>query len=455
MRFFIITTAALVICTLHTSRVLAEPGPFFYTWSGASPVSGSWPFPTNPHIEAVATPSGWDITVAMELISGQSTPAVTLGTLGIRPSSPNVQIHSPSVASFGGIYTLTGTTRNYHSYCGVGITGVEGNNYISRVGNISSPTGSRPIVVNCIGVGQIGDGPLGTQRAVIRAAQIGTISTTQDLIHVGFSGDVFADFIAEGSASANLSCGWVDNGQFGGDFFGSIKVAGFVRTDIVEHLGIAPLFASGDFGSATTPVTVVGQVVRQLTASNIYANINTLYYTAGSTQISYDSYNRVSSIVTNGDFVGSVSTNSLAPDTFSGGVVQRFNVTGNLDADIAILNSLDSQCGTDPASVVVGGSIVAGRTITIGGTLHSGNSTSGEGGLSLATNGLQGQVIVNATGTDGQWDGPVTIGTSPLTQSVTGVYDASSSTVGGGAVGLVPYHLYASDCSPPQDPSGG
>ncbi len=268
---------------------------------------------------------------------------------------------------------------------------------------------------------------------------------------MGYTGDVFANIEATGSQSANLSCAWNDFSNIQGSFYGSVKIAGFVRTDIEQHPGIGQLTVDGDIGDAQNPVSISCEVIRALTATNIYADLNTVYYLSGTTQVPFNEYSRISDVVATGDFVGSVLTGTLAPNTFSGGTTQRFNITGDLDADITVLDSLDSQCGTDPASVVVGGSIVAGRTITIGGTLHSGNSTSGEGGLSLATNGLQGQVIVNATGTDGQWDGPVTIGTSPLTQSVTGVYDASSSTVGGGAVGLVPYHLYASDCFPRHD----
>lgn len=87
--------------------------------------------------------------------------------------------------------------------------------------------------------------------------------------------------------------------------------------------------------------------------------------------------------------------------------------------------------------------------------------------------GLSGQVIINgsnlAESASSLWKGIVTVGdpedgTPPLVTlgldpllpaSDRGPYYARpSNTVGGGAVGLAPFHLYENDCQPPHDPLG-
>ena len=63
-------------------------------------------------------------------------------------------------------------------------------------------------------------------------------------------------------------------------------------------------------------------------------------------------------------------------------------------------------------------------------------------------NGLAGQVIVNAANASDTWTGAVTVGSSNTSLTTRPYYSNVSSTVGGGAVGLVPYLLYEPDCEP-------
>ncbi len=75
--------------------------------------------------------------------------------------------------------------------------------------------------------------------------------------------------------------------------------------------------------------------------------------------------------------------------------------------------------------------------------------------------GLETQVIVNGADNSGIWSGPVVVGNTDSESGITGAcssaatslgsnpyYAQSSTTLGGGAVGLVPYRLHAADCVP-------
>src|SRR6185295_17199994 len=75
----------------------------------------------------------------------------------------------------------------------------------------------------------------------------------------------------------------------------------------------------------------------------------------------------------------------------------------------------------------------------------------------LTEGGLHGQIVVNGTnyGSPSTWDGPVYIDGSPSYtlggDGSTAYYDYLSTDLGGGAVGLVPYHLDGPDCEPPHE----
>jgi hypothetical protein len=127
-------------------------------------------------------------------------------------------------------------------------------------------------------------------------------------------------------------------------------------------------------------------------------------------------------------------------------------VAGNLDANIF--------AETIKRPVTISGAVLSGRTIqtnqdikaeapvTIGGAGLQGKiivGTSLAGAVTVPSSGLVGPIIVNATGDSGTWTGAVTVGSTTLGRNY---YTNTSASLGGGAVGLAPFHLHDTDCVP-------
>jgi len=96
-----------------------------------------------------------------------------------------------------------------------------------------------------------------------------------------------------------------------------------------------------------------------------------------------------------------------------------------------------------PGAVNLLGSLNQGNTLRIGDNFS--------GTVSLPANGLKGQIIVNAdnNSTPGTWTGTVNVGTIQLKpnntaspQDTAPYYRRLPSELGGGSVGLAPYHLH-------------
>jgi hypothetical protein len=128
------------------------------------------------------------------------------------------------------------------------------------------------------------------------------------------------------------------------------------------------------------------------------------------------------------------------------------DIAGDLNADLTFLWRVDDKDGPSfPAAINIGGEFSAGRTIRVGSLMES--ATSGDGGIKItAAGGLKGQVMVNAQNlTSSAWLGDVTVGSTVLDPGPTGstpYYATLSSTLGGGAVGLVPFNLHKEDSLP-------
>ncbi|MGD9789914.1 MAG: GC-type dockerin domain-anchored protein [Phycisphaerales bacterium] len=130
-------------------------------------------------------------------------------------------------------------------------------------------------------------------------------------------------------------------------------------------------------------------------------------------------------------------------------------VAGDLNADVVLTDNISRMSGTtaNPMPTIrVDGSFNTGRLIVIGDELE-GPGGGYIGGIEIGdTAGLGGQVIINANATtSGLWSGDISVGASTLDPSVATAYTTPSTSLGGGAVGLVPYRLYASDCFPRHD----
>ncbi len=169
--------------------------------------------------------------------------------------------------------------------------------------------------------------------------------------------------------------------------------------------------------------------IKQVIATSIWADINARYNNGtGNVQLIQTTGGA------SGDFVGSVLATNLASQDHDLGL----DIDGDLDADLTFTNDVQ-----DP--ITIAGDLLAGRTISIGRSLRGDNEFNGD--ISLSSLGLAGQIIINANNDSGAWNtATVTVGATQL--SSTPYYTQASSGLGGGAVGLAPWHMYNSDCSP-------
>lgn len=134
-----------------------------------------------------------------------------------------------------------------------------------------------------------------------------------------------------------------------------------------------------------------------------------------------------------------------------------YTTDGDIAGTITIAGDFDAR-SSDPAArplvKVLGTSRKLSGTVVIGGKLL-GNSGSNYA-FNLPADGLSGQIIINGlnSGTGPWWTAPIRIDGITLDSAATDAnylapyYGVDSGTLGGGAVGVVPYHLYKNDCEP-------
>lgn len=251
-------------------------------------------------------------------------------------------------------------------------------------------------------------GPLGVLGAPPHTNHV----TIDDSTHLIVGGDILSDITARGTLPL-------------------VQASGKVLGNVVSTSGqIIELDAGNDIGergSDHNPMISCNGNVRRITASNIFASVNT--------RASGGPGNLQRLEAVSGDFVGSLSTSQLSA-SFSGptGVF----VAGALDADITV--------GAHVFLPIQAASLAAGRTISIGGQLLDDANTDGR--ISLGANGLHGQIVINAAGGAAQWRGGISIDGTTLIGVPSPLYTQRSSDLGGGAIGVVGYGLYDSDCAP-------
>jgi hypothetical protein len=158
-------------------------------------------------------------------------------------------------------------------------------------------------------------------------------------------------------------------------------------------------------------------------------------------------------IIIDGEMRGviEVGGDKMAPITINQGLTGTLTVHGNADDTITLVQGLraggririDGDLVTNgtstPGTIICQAGPMAG-TISIGGSL--------KGAIQVpASTGLSGQIIINANNSSpaGTWTNDVKVGTFAVPH---GTYSTLSSSLGGGAVGLVPFRLYANDCAP-------
>lgn len=177
-----------------------------------------------------------------------------------------------------------------------------------------------------------------------------------------------------------------------------------------------------------------------LEAGNIFANVN-----ANTTSGSW-----VGTFHATGTFSGSLNARELG-GFVAQGIQQRFWIEGDLAANVSISEQVRNYNIAAP-EIEVGGKLSASRVFKTGRNLPSGTVFS-----MTPVDGLAGCVILNASNSTFGWSGDVKVDGITLSPTSYGApyYTIASSALGGGAVGLVPYHLYVNDCSPVSTGSPG
>jgi hypothetical protein len=184
---------------------------------------------------------------------------------------------------------------------------------------------------------------------------------------------------------------------------------------------ISRVTVNGDIGTSSDSVTIEANLINNITADNIYADI-TLDTTGTNGKV------RRIETRTGYDFVGSL-TMSEFHSTGGTGIPGLF-IGGDLDADI---NMLDLNT---TGEIKVTDLLKTGKTINIDGNLA--------GDITLGTSGLVGQIICNSADGNDSWSGDVKVDGTTL--SPTASY--TQTGLGGGAVGEVTFALHFEDCVP-------
>ncbi|MCL4221290.1 MAG: hypothetical protein KJZ65_07960 [Phycisphaerales bacterium] len=145
-------------------------------------------------------------------------------------------------------------------------------------------------------------------------------------------------------------------------------------------------------------------------------------------------------------------------------------LAGDIDIPGNIGDEATVQVASIPSgySVTVGGDVEAGGEVQVLGDLAGTLDVTGDiggtvtiydglsGTITCGSAGLAAQILVNQQNGSAEWSGDVVIGSTTLGPGETGDYQAPyygvlSSTLGGGAVGLVPFNFHPKDSAPDHD----
>src|SRR5262245_14341529 len=329
----------------------------------------------------------------------------------------------------------------------------------NSIGNIAIiATGTSPAAITI--VGPTINSAVASIDSISSAGSTAEVELT--LVRTATVGNVLASTIVgmyvTGNANGTITCTPRSGGNpshivsaFAGGFRGNISV---------EEGYISQLYSSGGtIGVAGTPIQIVARSrIEHIFGTAIYADISVLADGSGAADV-----HRI--VTGDGPFVGSLTARKFdlvngsgfgGPGIFINHVTSMLDA--DLDADIIFTDSFDTNITGQvhpQISVPTGYALKQGRTIRIGdGLIGSSSSVGTIYGISLPANGLKGQIIINANNGSGGWTAPVKVDGYTLDESSGGsddapYYERLSSDLGGGAVGLVPFHLHDEDCTPP------
>lgn len=313
---------------------------------------------------------------------------------------------------------------------------------LSRIDNViayAPSTDWQPIIVKFLNIGQIGT----TANDFVYSSGFADGQILHDPEpSYGYTGNVHAHMLADGAPGGRV-------GE-SGKFEGVLSIQGSLFGDILSLGTMDFLTVGGDIGSATIRPTISVQNLVRIEAQNMNADVVTLNSSGD---------DALHDLTLSGDLKGSITCTTIQKK-FTFAVSQGiWSIGGHCDADITVRGRVYAENTGAPATIIIGGDLKAGRTLSIGTTLSGG--ASGVGGIRILGNqGLKGQIDVNDTATSGAWEADIVVddvnGTPVVLdpQAAAGAYYATTSAaLGGGAVGLAPVHLHNADCDPPNTPT--
>lgn len=282
----------------------------------------------------------------------------------------------------------------------------------------------------------------------------------------------------------------------GGGVAGSIAARNLIGGD-EAGIGMSiegDLSATVSFsGSVGAPVFVAGSITGTFSATTLDSNIqavgdiSSLIISAvsagndniGTARLIESTTGRIDSLLTASlaeDCMGAPSNCYVGAKILAGNSIGTITCTGPLRAVIGGVSSTD-RIPIDAIyadEVVANGSNIYCSICTIvdvagnyGGTFtchemgffRTGGQLLSSADISVESEAsLTGQIIINAANTSSTWAGDVVVETTsgPVAFNTTAsqpyqapYYDALSTYIGGGAIGLVPYFLHKTDCLPP------
>ncbi len=229
-----------------------------------------------------------------------------------------------------------------------------------------------------------------------------------------------------------------------GGFTGDITSSGGAIDELVS--------SNGNVGAFGAPINIrAATKIRAIQALAIYANIS------GATGYEDDvTIGHIAS--TSGPIVGSITALTFG-DRPSGSSLTRAIISKtDLDADVFLYGTVDVTDAPRAQIKVTdnGYSLLPNRSIIIGGSLDGSSGDDSHIALVFPANGLEGQVIINANNSSGVWEAAATIGSIKIDNARSQPEQAPyyrygtmvGTTLGGGAIGLVPFNVNDVDCEP-------
>ncbi|MDX2130753.1 MAG: hypothetical protein SFY69_01715 [Planctomycetota bacterium] len=378
------------------------------------------------------------ITLGVLVLSSSVSSAVV--SVGVNPSGDP---HAYATVTQTGLTTYTVELVVESAFAGSSASFAIGGATTDTIESITVRADSAAPVSFTIGstsafVGSVGDIDIGTSTSHVTLTEGRVLNNLGSMrIHkvtfLQVNGQILGDITCESHTSGVSDLLSLRSGSVAtpGGIFGDITVE-HGKADFISVFG-------GDIGTPTSPVTIrVRDDIGSIDADAVYASIGA---PTGATVRP-----RIRRLAANaGPIVGDLHVRSfqLLTGQNTAGI---YALAGDLDADVIIAENT-----TAGGFRVSGGVFPDGRILRIGGSLSNPPVQGFNGAIELPANGLQGQIIVNASNGGGSWVGNVVVGTTTLVPEPD--YTQTSASIGGGAVGQVRFRLHDEDCSPANTPS--